>query len=165
MTIGIFVSIMVAVFFGVTVALRFQSSKFLEKYMSRLFEVQQEVSDELDRQQSDTASKLDQLRIAALLEQQQASDKAAAEQQSQMEQGQAMARAKFEQIANYFRKTLNADATTKVLAAAYQYAASGPTPRNIKESELIQAVVEHEKAGSPYMENPPTVGKVQDSLN
>ena len=139
---------------GVVVAIRWQAASISDKYLSKLFDTQNEVAQELDRLQDEHQTKLNKERGTML--------KA---QQEQMAQVEEAARTKLSSIADYFRQSLDAEPTTKLMAAAYQYAAGSPQPRTTEESALIQAVLEHEKAGSPNFENPPLVGKGKEYLN
>jgi len=139
---------------GVVVAIRWQAALISSKYLSKLFDTQTEVAQDLDRLQAEHNVRLQQERLKML-----------SLQRQQMEQVELAAREKLKDISTYFRQSLDSEATTKLMSAAYQFVAGEPTPRNLQESELIQAVVEHEKAGSPNLEDPPSVKGVKERMN
>jgi len=62
-----------------------------------------------------------------------------------------------QQITNYFYDSLNDNVTATLLAAAYRFVGTKLPPRNTEESDLIAAVLNHEKAGHPYLSKKPSV--------
>lgn len=56
----------------------------------------------------------------------------------------------YHQMEQHFRQSVNDDVTLKLVMAAYTVVARGEKPRDLADSTLTNAVIEHKRAASDY---------------